>query len=110
MTLPTLLARLAKDAWTRAWHPDYGTTAMQSADQQLFLEINGQEWYLSEFTDSDVAGVAVGRYETVDEGDSLREVPEAIRCAELGIARLVEDDSVYEYAEQKGAGMREDGE
>lgn len=106
MTLPTLLARLTKDGWKLN-----DRASMISPNGELCLDVSPEgSWQLSALTDSDIAGVAVGRYETVDEGDTLREVPEAIRCAELGIARLVEDDSLYEYAEQKGAGMREDGE
>lgn len=110
MTLPTLLARLERDGWTKC-QPPHSLHTMQSSDGNLMIDVDFDgSWELSAFTDSDVAGVATGRYQTVDEGDSLREIPEAIRCAERGEARLVEDDAVYEYAEQKGAGMREEGE
>lgn len=109
MTLPTLLAQLC--GWTDATELWMGDNAYLSPNEDLMLQVaKDGSWELLQFTDSDVAGVATGRYDTVDEGDSLREVPEAIRCAIAGTVRDVEDDAVYEYAEQKGAGMREEGE
>lgn len=71
-----------------------------SADKDLLLEMESErmcaagitDWTLSRFTDSDIDGVATGRYRTIDEGESLADVLEAVRCAAMGIPRDVDED------------------
>lgn len=95
MTMPRLVALLGVDGWkeTKDW-AGINQMAWLSKDSGLYLEIEPHiGWELGKFTDSDVdtewGPVAQGRYRTIDEGEHLHEIMEAIRCAELGTEREV---------------------
>lgn len=86
MTRPEIVRALESKGWKVAESWD-STLAMQSPGE-FRLDIGADHsWTIGRFTDSDVDGVAVGRYRTIDEGEDLSEVLEAVKCAEMGIDR-----------------------
>lgn len=93
MMMPRLVALLAVDGWKDATEPWTSGNCYLSKDKQLHLCITSDGWQLERFTDSDVdtewGPVAQGRYKTIDEGEHLHEIMEAIRCAETGTERQV---------------------
>lgn len=123
MTRPEIVAALEAKGWKDATEPWTPGNAYISADNEIRLDIESDGyWIVGRFTDSDVNGVAVGRYRSIDEGEDLSEVLEAVKCAEMGIPRDVDERDVdvdegtldlerrYEYADQKLTGMMEDGD
>jgi hypothetical protein len=94
MTFPTLIAQLAIYGWKPAEAPY--DNAFISKDSDLCLDVfDGGDWCLRRFTDSDIETEygtrAVGRYETIDEGEHLHEVMDAIWCGETRTERQVEE-------------------
>lgn len=94
MTMPRLVALLGVDGWKDATEPWTSGNCYLSKDNQLHLCITSDGWELQRFTDSDVETEygtrAVGRYQTIDEGEHFHEIMEAIRCAETRTERQVE--------------------
>lgn len=91
MTMPELTALLSASGWKDETEPHIRGNLYISKDSELRLEVNSEGWELGRFTDADVetewGPQAVGRYQTVDMGEHLQEIPEAIRCAEKRIER-----------------------
>ena len=90
MTLPTLIAQLKIDGWIINGATEDSFRA--SREYQLSLNVcKDNTWELGRFTDSDMETDqgAVGRYQTIDEGEHLHEIMEAIRCAELVVERTL---------------------
>lgn len=92
--LPEIVRALESKGWKMGESWD-SSLAMESHGE-LRLDIGADDsWTIGRFTDSDIDGeggpVAVGRYQTIDEGNDLSEVLEAVKCAEMGIPRDVDE-------------------
>lgn len=133
-TRPEIVRALESKGWMVASVSGTGTMmdSPKNSRDGFRLYVAASSWDLMGFTDSDIDGVAVGRYRTIDEGEDLSEVLEAVKCAEMGVPRDVDErdvdvdgpdvddggvediehetDIAYEYADQKLTGMREDGD
>jgi hypothetical protein len=55
-----------------------GETEISSPDREHQVTFDSGGWTLGKFTDSDIGGVAVGRYRTIEEGETLDELKSAL--------------------------------
>lgn len=72
-----------------------GQTYFLSHDQEyeVLFGTDGS-WYLGKFTDGDIRGVAMGRYELVDDGSTLEELKAALREIPIeSMLKLVDQSS-----------------
>ena len=72
-----IIKELLNRGWQLPWY-DEGVPELTTSDYERQVTFSGTGWILGRFTDSDVNGVAVGRYETVEEGEGLEDLLQAI--------------------------------
>lgn len=80
------MARVITFLKSLGWKRDVnygGQVSWISPDSERAVCISGSWWELRHFTDSDIDGVAVGRYVSDEEGETLAELKLAL--AEVGV-------------------------
>jgi hypothetical protein len=69
---------MANLGWKR--NRDYaGGLHFGRPDGDYSVSVDDCGWTLGRFTDSDIDGVAVGRYQTIEDGETVLELMEALR-------------------------------
>lgn len=56
-----------------------GAQVFTSRDSQFCAVIEGDAWDLGEFTGADIDGIAIGRYKTVESGNGLESLDDAVQ-------------------------------